>query len=117
MRFAVVGIAATLIHAVVGLILLRAGVAPLLANPLGFVVAFLVSFLGHHFWSFRHHGTGMRYAALRFVPVAVLGFLISEMLLGLLLPLIQGTIALPLALLCAAGITFLLSRHWAFARQ
>jgi len=51
-RFAVVGVAATLVHSTV--YMLAAGATgPLWANLLGFGVAVGVSFLGHGCWTFR----------------------------------------------------------------
>ncbi len=91
---------------------------PELANALGFGVAFFVSFAGHRLLSFKDAGTTVATSFKRFVVTALAGFASNELvfvalLRGLELP---SLLALFVALLFAAGQTFVLSRYWAFRR-
>lgn len=113
-RFALVGAAATATHAVVGVGLIRFGLGPLAATALAFAAAFQLSLLGHFFWSFRGAGRAFAAAAPRFGAVAAGGLGLNAALLSLAAPVIGAEAALAAATLGAAGLTFLLSRFWAF---
>ncbi|MCV6823984.1 MULTISPECIES: GtrA family protein [Halocynthiibacter] len=119
LRFGGVGGIATLVHMAVGTGLITIGVAPLLANIGAFLVAFGVSFLGHHKITFAANGRNPRRAFLRFALVALIGFAINESLLALLLWIspLAPQIALLVSTACAAASTYILSRNWAFAGQ
>lgn len=115
-RFTLTGGAATLVHLAVALLLIRFGVPPLLGNLVAFVTAFMVSFWGHHLYTFAGHGARARQALLRFMAVAGIGFLTNEAVLFLLLRLspMPPEFAVILSTATAATSTFLLSRHWVF---
>lgn len=117
MRFALTGGAATVAHLAVAMLLIQLGVQPLVGNAVAFSIAFMVSFLGHHLFTFAGHGATASRALRRFAVVAGVGFLGNEILLFLLL--ISGALdpeaAVFLSTGCAAASTFMLSRHWAFA--
>lgn len=117
-RFALTGGAATLAHLAVAMLLIRLGVQPLIGNAVAFAMAFMVSFLGHHLFTFAGHGATASRTLRRFAVVAGIGFLVNEALLFLLL--MTGAFPPEAAVLlstgCAATSTFILSRHWAFAR-
>lgn len=91
---------------------------PELANALGFVVAFFVSFAGHRLLSFRDAGTSVTQSFGRFAVTALAGFGSNEIVFVLLLRAggWPALLALFVALLFAAGQTFFLSRFWAFRR-
>ena len=91
---------------------------PEVANALGFVVAFFVSFAGHRLLSFKDAGTTMGTSFRRFAVTALAGFASNELVFVLLLRGLglPSLLALFLALLFAAGQTFVLSRFWAFRR-
>lgn len=98
--------------------LAQAHMWPELANALGFVIAFLVSYIGHRLLSFKDAGTSVTTSLRRFGITALAGFASNEimfvvLLRGLALP---SLLALFLALVFAAGQTFVLSRFWAFRR-
>lgn len=119
-RFGVVGVAATLVHYGVALAVAQAGGRLLLANLAGFVVAFAVSFLGHHRWTFRHGGAPARrigQAAARFLLVSGSSFVFSTVVLAGLQA--QGRLAPPVALAIAVLVVplvnFVAARGWAFA--
>lgn len=118
-RFALTGGLATLTHLAVALLLIRMGVAPLISNAVAFAFAFTVSFWGHHLFSFAGHGTAPRRAFPRFLLVSCLGFGINEAILLAILQFVpdHASVALLISTGCAAGATFVLSRHWAFRRQ
>lgn len=91
---------------------------PEVANATGFGVAFFVSFAGHRWLSFRDAGTTVAQSFTRFAVTALAGFAANEivfvaMLRGLEWP---SLLALCVALVFAAGQTFVLSRFWAFRR-
>ena len=119
-RFAFVGIAATLTHSVVALLALQSGLLQAYgSNILGFVIAFAVSFVGHHFWSFRTQAmggtTGRRMT--RFLVIAVLGFLANNVALTAWLKLTSwpDSIGLLFSIAIVPGLSFLGSRFWAFS--
>lgn len=113
--FGLVGASAAAVH----LLVFRASrpaLPPELANLAGFLVAFGVSFAGHRWLSFRGTRTGLQQSLWRFFITAVLGFASNELFFVLALR-VGGWPewpALVLALLLAAGQTFLLGRWWAF---
>ncbi len=91
---------------------------PELANALGFVIAFGVSFGGHRLLSFKDASTSVATSLGRFAITALAGFASNELVFVLLLRVLAlpSLLALFLALLFAAGQTFVLSRFWAFRR-
>ena len=103
---------------VVGLVGHR-GWQPLAANVLGWLVAFIVSFAGHHRLTFRGHGAAPGPAAVRFFAISAGGFAVNEAAYALLLAWsdLRYDVVLAGVLLAVAALTYLLSRHWAFARS
>lgn len=91
---------------------------PELANALGFVIAFFVSFGGHRWLSFSDAGTSVGTSLGRFALTALSGFACNELVFVLLLRVLHWNelVALVSALVLAAGQTYLLSRFWAFRR-
>ena len=116
LRFAVVGAAATAVHAAAGVALLHAGVAPVAATALAFLLAFQVSLHGHRRWTFRARATPTARATPRFALVALAGLAANALLVATLARHVRPDLALPVACLAVAGATFLLSRLWVFAR-
>lgn len=116
-RFALTGGAATLVHLAVAITLIRLGASPLIGNAAAFATAFMVSFWGHHLFTFSGHGAAASRAFGRFAVVAAIGFLVNETVLYLLLGV--GPVGPELAVLIstafAAACTFILSRCWAFS--
>src|SRR6188474_2215327 len=77
--FVAVGTAAAAVHfAVVVLLVELRGWRPLVANPLGWLVAFGVSFVGHHRLTFANSGARTGRAAGRFLAVSAMGFAVNE---------------------------------------
>ncbi|MCV2358109.1 GtrA family protein [Paucibacter sp. TC2R-5] len=114
--FGLVGAAAAAVHlSVVWLLVSQWQLAALVANVLGFVLAFGVSFVGHHRLSFGAQQARASQALPRFALVALLGFAANELLYALLLAAgLDYRLALFLVLLAVAAMTWLLSRFWAF---
>ena len=117
--FLAVGGSAAAVHFGVVLLLVSNYQTPALAaNVVGFLIAFCVSFLGHHRLTFGDAAASARQSLPRFAAVAVLGFASNEVLYALLLALgVDYRQALLAVLLIVAGMTWLLSRHWAFAAK
>lgn len=115
--FLAVGTAAALTHMGVFAVTQHL-MLPELANALGFCIAFGVSFAGHRLLSFKDTSTSVATSLGRFAITAVAGFASNELVFMLLLRVLgwHPMLALFLALLFAAGQTFVLSRFWAFRR-
>jgi putative flippase GtrA len=115
-RFGGVGVLATIVHILVALAARNAfGLAPLLANFVGFGVAFLVSYIGHERFTFGASETALP-QFLRFLFVAVFGLAVStstvwlidiKLGLGFTFAMISVGVLVPAA-------TFVALRFWAF---
>ena len=115
--FIIVGCAAAATHwLVVVACVSLAGLVPLTANVVGWLVAFCVSFTGHYRLTFRHQHAPLLRAAVRFFLVSMLGFAVNEAAYATLLQLttIRYDVLLALVLIGIAGMTFILGRYWAF---
>ncbi|MGB3288386.1 MAG: GtrA family protein [Burkholderiaceae bacterium] len=118
--FIAVGCAAAATHwLVVVAVVSAAGLAPLAANVIGWLVAFCVSFAGHYLLTFRHHQAPLAQAARRFFAVSALGFAVNELAYAWLLRAtdLPYDLLLALILIAIAGMTFILGRLWAFRRK
>jgi putative flippase GtrA len=116
--FVIVGSLAALTHlgVVMGLVELWQ-LPPLGANVLGWLVAFMVSFAGHHRLTFGSSGSPFWPALRRFWLISAGAFLVNQAAYALLLRYAGWNYALLLALVLvgvAIG-TYVLSRWWAFA--
>ena len=113
-----VGCAAAAVHwsVVVGLVA-HAGWRPLGANVVGWLVALLVSYGGHQQLSFAAQGAAARSSAPRFFLVSALGFMVNESVYAMALHWSgwRYDAVLGAVLLGVAALTYLASRHWAFA--
>ena len=116
-RFGIVGVAALLTHmAVAYLVLERLTGSAYAASLLGFLVAFCVSFLGHHHFTFAE-GQGYAKTLPRFLAVAVSGFLASLVVLNAVAAYgLPKTVSLMLSILVIPALTYVAARLWAFAR-
>ena len=117
LQFVLVGGAAATTHLlVVGLLVHFAGMAPLAANVLGFLVAFVVSYHGHARFTFVQAQARGRAVAARYFAVACLSFVVNELLYAIALRWLGWNylLSLFLVLLVVAVGTFVLSKFWAF---
>jgi putative flippase GtrA len=119
--FLLVGASAALTHmAVFALVLLLVPTLwPEIANVAGFLVAFLVSFVGHRRLSFQDASTSLMQSFVRFAATAVAGFTANEAVFIVLFRVLAlpTWLALISAIVVSALQTFVLSRYWAFRRQ
>lgn len=115
--FTLVGIAAAATHYIVAVSLDTFAVLPvLMANLIGFLVAFPVSYVGHYHLSFPNQSSSKRTSLWRFLCVALLGFVMNQLLilvnlnvLGLPFWFVLGVVMVLIAI-----STYVLSRYWAF---
>ena len=118
--FVLVGASAALTHmAVFTLVLLLVPTLwPEIANVPGFLVAFLVSFIGHRRLSFQDAGTSLLQSFMRFAATAVAGFVTNEAVFIALFRFFgfPTWLALIGGIVVSAVQTFVLSRFWAFRR-
>ncbi|WP_348646194.1 GtrA family protein [Candidatus Accumulibacter phosphatis] len=92
---------------------------PLLANLIGWLVAFLVSFGGHYRLTFRYQQNSLAIACGRFFLVSASGFVINELSYAFLLHVtnIAYDLLLAVILVAIAVLTFILSRYWVFRHR
>lgn len=113
LRFAIVGIAATLTHLIVARVLLSLWInnqSLLAINTTAFLCAFVVSFIGHRYVTFQREGSVVRY-----MGVAVLGYMLNNIVAltvsymggGIFFAIVCGTVTVPV-------LVYLLSKIWAF---
>jgi len=115
-RFVAVGVSNTVLSWCVYAVLEHVGVHYLLASGLAFALGALNSYVLNRRWTFRSRG---RYApeVVRFAVVQCIGLAVDVLLLGALTEdvglhhLLAQAIVFPVA----SGVTFALSRQWAFA--
>jgi putative flippase GtrA len=115
--FVAVGCAAALTHFIV-FTLASHVMWPDAANPVGFIVAFWVSFFGHRRLSFKDAGITASQSLPRFAVTALAGLAGNGLFFvacyrGLHWP---PSLAWFVAAALAAGQTWVLSRFWAFRR-
>jgi len=118
LRFISVGVSALLTHWLVVILLVSvAGLPPLGANVIAFLVAFNVSYFGHRHLTFNASERSHRQTLPRFATVAASSFLVNEALYWLLLNFtpLRYDLAMLLVLGTVAGMTYLLGKFWAFA--
>jgi putative flippase GtrA len=119
LHFGGVGGLAAATHYLVVLLLVGVGLHPLLANVFAFLTAFQVSYFGHRHLTFADSAVGLPHSQTlpRFFLVAVSSFLLNEcMFAGLLrYTALPYQLSLGIVLVLVAGLTFVLSRVFAFS--
>lgn len=112
LRFAIVGGAATATHlAVAGaLSYLRTPQSVYRINVIAFIIAFLVSYLGHRYITFGKSGS-----VINFFIIALCGFALNNIILtcGLWLGM-NEFLSIVIATVCVPVMTYLASSIWAF---
>ncbi|HEX6980809.1 MAG TPA: GtrA family protein [Alphaproteobacteria bacterium] len=118
LRFAAVGIAATLVHFLTVAVLIDGLGFPIasVANVMGVVAGSSVSYFGNFFWTFRAEGRHVARVA-RFAIVYGLVFSLNGLIMLLATDIAGIPYMIPLVVsLCVTPVlTFLLNRHWVFA--
>ncbi|MFA5487841.1 MAG: GtrA family protein [Candidimonas sp.] len=118
--FVIVGAVAALTHWSVAVSCVSMlGVPPLLANVVGWLIAFIASFAGHYQLTFRHQHAPFGQALRRFFVVSATGFSINELAYAWLLHVssLRYDVLLALILIAIAFLTFILGKIWAFRRR
>ena len=84
-----------------------------------FLLAFQVSHLGHHRFTFSAAEAPVARSRRRFFLVALSSFLVNEVLYALLLRFtdLDYRVALAIVLVAVAVLTFVSARQWAFAGE
>lgn len=120
-RFGIVGIIATLVHIFSAWILLDNLKIhnAIIANTFAFLIAFIFSFLGHYFWTFKENesNTNIKKAIAKFFIIAVTGFLINTCSLSILLYfniVVNEKFSIIIALIFVPIFTYILSKFWGF---
>jgi putative flippase GtrA len=117
--FVAVGCAAAAVHfGVVVLLVELLRVPPLAANVAGWLLAFVVSFLGQWQLTFASRATPWRDALPRYFLLSLAGFVANEIGYAVLLQFtrLPYQAALVLVLLAVAVMTYLLGSQWVFRR-
>ena len=119
LHFGGVGGLAAATHYLVVLLLVGVGLHPLLANVFAFLTAFQVSYFGHRHLTFADSAAGLAHSQTlpRFFLVAVSSFLLNEVMFAALLKYtaLPYQLSLGIVLVLVAGLTFVLSRVFAFS--
>ncbi|UJF18570.1 GtrA family protein [Vibrio sp. SS-MA-C1-2] len=112
-RFAFIGGLSTLVHLSIVKLYFHfiPSVSEYTANIAAFSVAFFVSYFGHRYITFNKAGSFWR-----FLLVALLGFLVNNLILTGLLQaqLVSGWLSVTISTLCMPIIIFILAKVWVF---
>ncbi|MES3004034.1 MAG: GtrA family protein [Pseudomonadota bacterium] len=115
--FGAIGVLATAVHYAAVVALVRgAGWAPIPANVVAWLLAFVCSFAGHSRRTFSDSAVPARIAARRFFAISALGFVANQAGYAMLLQMtaVRYDVAVPIVALGVAAMTYVLSRQWAF---
>jgi putative flippase GtrA len=115
--FTAIGTSATAINLGIVAAAVPAGLPPLGANAVGFVVSFLWSFFGHARWTFPSQGRDVGVALQRFAVVSILSFALTEAAYAgaLRWTSVDYRLSLFAIIVTLAVGKLLASKHWAFA--
>lgn len=116
LRFGSVGVVGTLVHGgiLIGLVE-RLNLDPVYANLIAFSMAFITSYLGHYYWTYRSRESH-RSTALKFGITAVSGLLANYAIFHVMVDWLAFNYLWAFAavvILIPAG-TYLLHKTWAF---
>ncbi len=117
-RFSVVGIVATVVHVSVAILVIDyAGVSPVAGSVIGFLAAFLISYIGHFRFTFQVRGRYRDYV-LRFAVGSLVSFVLSTVLVWVLTgPLrVDAKLALVATGIVVPITNYLINRLWVFFR-
>lgn len=116
MRFGIIGLLAALTHYALAMLFIHQQMNLAVANFLGFLTAFWVSYFGHRIFTFNVVQLSHRKTLPKFIIVAVTGFIFNEMMLITLHRFTTHPISVLLAftIIITALFTFTLNRFFAF---
>ncbi|MHB1948103.1 MAG: GtrA family protein [Gammaproteobacteria bacterium] len=117
LRFGMVGASAATVHFSLVVFFVEIGqLQPLIANVIGFLVAFQVSYWGHRYWTFSGTSALHRVALPKLLLVASSGFVANESLFYIFT--VNFNLPYPLALFLILSIlpliNFTLGKFWVF---
>ncbi|VAW47973.1 hypothetical protein MNBD_GAMMA02-375 [hydrothermal vent metagenome] len=116
-RYGLVGIAASLVHASISLALHKLlGMNPFWSHATGFFGGLTTAYLGHYHYSFKDHSAHTKRFP-KFFITALTGFTLHQSGVYLLVNQLQldySTQALPLLMVSVPMVTFLMSKFWVF---
>ncbi len=116
-RYLMVGGTAALAQmlSLIGLVQLLT-VSPVFANMLAYVLGFLLTFLGHCYWTFSHHSSLRTFLFLRYMLVGVLNFFLNQLSFYFFYEALNlhYVIALGISIVCVTMITFILNKFFVF---
>lgn len=115
-RFTLVGIAAACVHiGIVWSLITQLGIEVLLANLIAFLTAFLISFSGQYWWTFRSK-RNLRSALIRFFIISLSAFVLNNVVLitFLDLELMPDAITAIVSACIIPVFTYIAGRFWAF---
>jgi putative flippase GtrA len=117
-RFGITGASAMTVHFTAAIVLVSYfNITPLIANIIAFMTAFSVSFYGHRRWTFSDiNNTDMKKTLFKFFITAAISFTLNEAMFAYLLSRHQLAyyFCLAIVLIVVSGVTFIISRYWAF---
>lgn len=118
-RYGVIGLGITLLGQAIYLGLADfAGVAPMVAIAIAWIVGVAIGYGAHGWISFRGHGSRDNHAAIgaRFIGVNLAGYALNSFWVWLLVERLDGPTWWPVIpnLFLSPLITFFLHRHWTF---
>lgn len=120
LRYVATGAALALSYAVIyGVLVTRAGSAPLLANTVAFVASTLLGYAIHSTWSFAGHGRRDRFSSLIFAVINLAASGLNSFWTWIIADLWGEPPLLPLIpiLLITPWLSFYANRRWAFGRR
>lgn len=113
-RFALVGMAATLIHGIVlGTLSGPGRIAPAIANTLALFAAAILSYLGHRSFTFRAAGNHAK-SVVRFVTQLAGSWLVTSAIAITLIPVLGSWPVSALIVVLVPCLNFLVYARWTF---
>ena len=115
-RFAIVGVAAAVVHMSSAMLFLYAlELSPMYSNVNAFFVAFLFSFVGQYFWTFKSQANKKK-ALILFFAVSLAGFAANNILLFYMLKIsiLEPQWAIILSAAIIPMVTYTMSRLCVF---
>lgn len=117
-KFILIGSVAAFIHLTILHITVRyLDFTPLWGNAIAFIIAFMVSYIGHSFWTFNHKKHEYKGSLLRFLVTQLLcSFMLNQGGYALLLKFasLNYMLASFIVLITVPVVTYTLSKYWAF---
>ena len=115
-RFGIVGVAATVVHgASLYLFVEWALLNPVVANSCAFLIAVVVSYVGHYRWTFNATSAHMN-TFTKFFILALSGFLLNALIMEVVTNVagLHYFIGFAIIVLTVPVATFVIGRHWVF---